>query len=102
MYSRNFVDKNVHIKADNILIEIEDQGILEAFVDAEMTSPSPRKVVDGKPIYATRQYGIKRGCLLYLHGLFDKSYGLRTWPPLGEYPSEYQVDRIDAHSLISA
>jgi hypothetical protein len=55
MSSRNSVDKNVDIKADNILIEIEDQGILEAFVDAEMSSPSPRKVVDEKPIYETRQ-----------------------------------------------
>ncbi|KAI4613317.1 uncharacterized protein J4E87_009964 [Alternaria ethzedia] len=48
------------IKADNILIEIEDQDILKAFVDAELTLPSPRKVVEGKPIYATRQFGIPK------------------------------------------
>jgi nucleolar complex protein 3 len=42
------------------LIEIEDQDILKAFVDAEMTTPSARKVVDGKPIYATRQFGLPR------------------------------------------
>jgi hypothetical protein len=56
MSSCNTADENADIKADNILIEIEDQGILKAFVDAEMKSPSPRKVVDGKPIYATRQF----------------------------------------------
>ncbi|KAH7085434.1 kinase domain-containing protein [Paraphoma chrysanthemicola] len=48
------------IKADNVLIEIEDQDILKAFVDAEMTSPSPRKTVDDKPIYATRQFGLPK------------------------------------------
>ncbi|KAF1919640.1 kinase domain-containing protein [Ampelomyces quisqualis] len=48
------------IKADNFLIEIEDQDILKAFVDAEMTSPSPRKTVNGKPIYATRHFGLPK------------------------------------------
>ena len=33
---------------------------MKAFVDAEMTSPSPRKVVGGKPIYATRQFGLPK------------------------------------------
>ncbi|OSS52496.1 hypothetical protein B5807_02454 [Epicoccum nigrum] len=35
---------NKDIKADNILIEIEDQGISKAFVDVEMTSHSTRKL----------------------------------------------------------
>ena len=33
---------------------------MKAFVDAEMTTPSPRKVVDGKPIDATRQFGLPK------------------------------------------
>jgi hypothetical protein len=33
---------------------------LKAFVDAEMTSPSPRKIVDGKPLHATRQFGLPK------------------------------------------
>lgn len=82
MYSRSFVDKNVDIKADNILIEIEDQGILEAFVDAEMTSPSPRQVVDGKPIYATRQFGL------------PKEYGHVV---LGDFGSAVRGDKPQIH-----
>jgi hypothetical protein len=42
--SLNTVDRTVDIKADNILIEIEDQGISKAFVDVEMTSHSTRKL----------------------------------------------------------
>ncbi|KAI4704940.1 hypothetical protein J4E89_009525 [Alternaria sp. Ai002NY15] len=76
--------KIVHtdIKADNILIEIEDQGIMEAFVDAEMTSPSPRKVVDGKPIYATRQFGL------------PKEYGRVV---LGDFGSAVRGDKPQIH-----
>ncbi|KAF2819465.1 kinase domain-containing protein [Ophiobolus disseminans] len=48
------------IKADNIMIEIEDQGILDAFVDAELSSPSPRKIVDGQTIYASRKFDLPR------------------------------------------
>lgn len=82
MSSRNSVDKNVDIKADNILIEIEDQDILEAFVDAEMTSPSPRKVVDGKPIYATHQFGL------------PKEYGRAV---LGDFGSAVRGDKPQIH-----
>ncbi|KAF2027039.1 kinase domain-containing protein [Setomelanomma holmii] len=71
------------IKADNILIEIEDQGILKAFVDAEMTSPSPRKVVDGKPIYATRQFGL------------PKEYGRVV---LGDFGSAVRGDKPQIHN----
>jgi serine/threonine protein kinase len=82
MSSRNSVDKNVDIKADNILIEIEDQGILKAFVDAEMSSPSPRKVVDGKPIYETRQFGL------------PKEYGRVV---LGDFGSAVRGDKPQIH-----
>ncbi|CAN9470182.1 unnamed protein product [Alternaria alternata] len=70
------------IKADNILIEIEDQDILKAFVDAEMTTPSPRKVVDGKPIYATRQFGL------------PKEYGRVV---LGDFGSAVRGDKPQIH-----
>lgn len=60
MFCRSSVDKNVDIKADNILIEIEYQGILKTFVDAEMASPSPREVVNGKPIHATHHFELPK------------------------------------------
>lgn len=82
MSCHNFVDKNIDIKADHILIEIEDQDILKAFVDAEMTSPSPRKVVDGKPIYATRQFGL------------SKEYGRVV---LGDFGSAVRGDKPQIH-----
>jgi len=80
--SRHPVNKDTDIKADNILIEIEDQSILEAFVDAEMTSPSPRKVVYGKPIYATRQFGL------------PKEYGRVV---LGDFGSAVRGDKTQIH-----
>lgn len=82
MSSCNSAEKNADIKADNILIEIEDQGILKAFVDAEMKSPSPRKVVDGKPIYATRQFGL------------PKEYGRVV---LGDFGSAVRGDKPQIH-----
>lgn len=42
------------------MIKIADQDILSAFVDSEMSSPSPRKIVDGKPIFATREFGLPK------------------------------------------
>lgn len=49
--------KLVHtdIKSDNILQEIEDTSILDKFTQAEMEHPSPRKFIDGNPIYASRR-----------------------------------------------
>ncbi|KAF5868518.1 putative protein kinase domain-containing protein [Botrytis fragariae] len=49
--------KLVHtdIKADNILSQIEDESILDAFTAAEMERPSPRTLVNGVTIYASRQ-----------------------------------------------
>lgn len=46
------------IKADNILHAIVDKGILEVFVNEEMESPSPRKFVDGTPVYMSRRFGL--------------------------------------------
>lgn len=52
--------KLVHtdIKSDNILQEIEDKSILESFTQAELKSPSPRKIVNGLPIYASRRFDL--------------------------------------------
>lgn len=86
MFARHYVDKNVDIKADNILIEIEDQDILKAFVDAEMTSPSPRKVVDGMLVYVTRQSGLL------------KEYGC-VFP--GDFGSAVRGDKLQIHGAQS-
>ncbi|KKZ59856.1 hypothetical protein EMCG_05318 [[Emmonsia] crescens] len=49
--------KLVHtdIKGDNILQEIADETILESFTKAELESPSPRKFINGIPVYASRR-----------------------------------------------
>ncbi|KAF7888991.1 hypothetical protein EAF00_009291 [Botryotinia globosa] len=49
-----------HIKADNILSEIVDESILEAFTEAEMNSPSPRKVINGVTVYASQRFDVPR------------------------------------------
>lgn len=46
------------IKSDNILQDIADKRILDAFVNAEMAVPSVRKVVNGHTIYRSRQFGL--------------------------------------------
>ncbi len=46
----------IDIKADNILQEIEDPSILDAFTKAEMEQPSPRKLVNSMPVYASRRF----------------------------------------------
>lgn len=48
------------IKGDNILQEIEDKSILENFAKAEMDNPSPRKFVNGAPVYASRRLELPR------------------------------------------
>ncbi|TGO22271.1 hypothetical protein BPAE_0175g00150 [Botrytis paeoniae] len=48
------------IRADNILSEIEDKTILDAFTEAEMKDPSPRKVIDGVTVYASRRFNVPR------------------------------------------
>ncbi|KAG4439992.1 hypothetical protein IFR05_004506 [Cadophora sp. M221] len=51
---------DLDIKPDNILSQIADTSILDAFVAAEMKHPSARKSVKGVTVYATRQLGIPR------------------------------------------
>jgi serine/threonine protein kinase len=48
------------IKSDNILQEIEDKSILESFTQAELESPSPRKIVNGLPVYASRCFDLPK------------------------------------------
>ncbi|KAK4154729.1 kinase-like domain-containing protein [Chaetomidium leptoderma] len=50
--------KLVHtdIKADNILNELVDEGVLEAFTKAELETPSPRKFVGGQTVYRSRRF----------------------------------------------
>ncbi|KAK4146125.1 kinase domain-containing protein [Dichotomopilus funicola] len=48
----------VNIKADNILHAIADPEILANFVKEEMEAPSPRKVVNGAPVYLSRRLGL--------------------------------------------
>ncbi|RAH71116.1 kinase domain protein [Aspergillus aculeatinus CBS 121060] len=54
--------KLVHtdIKSDNILQEIEDKSILQSFTQAELTNPSPRKIVNGLPVYASRRFDLPK------------------------------------------
>ncbi|KAK2811370.1 hypothetical protein FQN50_002247 [Emmonsiellopsis sp. PD_5] len=54
--------KLVHtdIKGDNILQEIEDEAILEDFTKDEMENPSPRKFINGIPVYASRRFGLPK------------------------------------------
>ncbi|KAK3324416.1 kinase-like domain-containing protein [Cercophora scortea] len=54
--------KIVHtdIKADNILQEIVDNRLLDEFTQAELQMPSPRKFVNGAPVYMSRRFGIPR------------------------------------------
>lgn len=44
------------IKADNIMLELVDESVLEAFTQSEMDDPSPRKTVDGSPIYLSQKF----------------------------------------------
>lgn len=46
------------IKGDNILQELVDQSVLEAFTKAELETPSPRKFVDGATVYASRRFDL--------------------------------------------
>ncbi|KAF7173419.1 hypothetical protein CNMCM5623_005636 [Aspergillus felis] len=54
--------KLVHtdIKGDNILQEIEDRAILDRFTRAELENPSPRKFVNGMPVYASRRFELPK------------------------------------------
>ncbi len=48
------------IKADNILQEIVDEDILKEFTKAELETPSPRKLVNGVPVYMSRQFQLPK------------------------------------------
>ncbi|KAI9368649.1 kinase-like domain-containing protein [Aspergillus egyptiacus] len=54
--------KLVHtdIKSDNILQAIEDKSILDSLAQAEMKNPSPRKIVNGLPVYASRRFDLPK------------------------------------------
>ncbi|KAJ6114575.1 CMGC/SRPK protein kinase [Penicillium sp. IBT 16267x] len=57
------------IKGDNIFQELDDSAvqIVSQFVQEEMDNPSPRKFVDGKPIYVSRMFdppSVLGNCLL--------------------------------------
>lgn len=43
------------IKADNIMFGIDDDSVFTAFEEQELLDPSPRKVVDGRAIYLSRE-----------------------------------------------
>ncbi|KAM3540022.1 hypothetical protein ARSEF1564_007048 [Beauveria bassiana] len=54
--------KLVHtdIKADNIHSELVDKQLFEAFTQAELVTPTPRKYINGFPIYLSRKFGLPR------------------------------------------
>lgn len=43
------------IKADNIMFSIDDSSVFTAFEEQELQNPSPRKSVDGRTIYLSRE-----------------------------------------------
>ncbi|KAJ5718676.1 protein kinase [Penicillium malachiteum] len=48
------------VHTGNIMLGVEDESILVDFEEAEISKPSPRKVVDGRVIYASRDLGIPK------------------------------------------
>lgn len=54
--ANSFSNDPIDIKGGNILMEIADDHILAAFVQAELEDPSPRKIVNGTTIYASRTF----------------------------------------------
>ena len=54
------------IKADNIHSELNDKQLFEDFTRAELDTPTPRKCVDGFPVYLSRKFGLARqsGCVV--------------------------------------
>ncbi|KAI9147615.1 serine threonine protein kinase, CMGC group [Paramyrothecium foliicola] len=43
------------IKADNIMLGIDDDSVFQAFEEQELQNPSPRKVIDWREIYQSRE-----------------------------------------------
>jgi hypothetical protein len=60
---------NKDIKAEKILIEIDDQDSLDSFVNAELESPSPRKIVDGTVPKVTQSRYLLSVTFLYVFTL---------------------------------
>jgi serine/threonine protein kinase len=87
-------NKSVDIKADNILIEIEDKGILDAFVDAELNSPSSRKVVNDTPVYATRQFGLPKAYGKVVLGDFGSAVRGTTQQVHDAQPDVYRCPEV--------
>ncbi|KAJ5359679.1 uncharacterized protein N7496_012092 [Penicillium cataractarum] len=61
LYSRHHIGINLilppkDIKPDNIMQELNDNSVLDKFVQAELDKPSPRKVVDRQTIYLSRLF----------------------------------------------
>ena len=54
----------IDIKGDNVLHNIKDETLLTDFVAAEMKDPSPRKIIDGIPVYVSRRFGYPK-----VHGI---------------------------------
>ncbi|KAG7100671.1 Serine/threonine-protein kinase SRPK like [Verticillium longisporum] len=48
------------IKADNIMFGIEDDSVFTAFEEEELSDPCPRKTVDGRSIYVSRELQIPK------------------------------------------
>lgn len=43
------------IKADNIMLGIADNSVFSDFESQELQTPSPRKVLDGRFVYMSRE-----------------------------------------------
>ncbi|KAJ4253304.1 hypothetical protein NW762_010459 [Fusarium torreyae] len=48
-------NRRIDIKADNIMFGIEDDTVFSAFEEHEQFEPSPRKQIDGRTIYVSRE-----------------------------------------------
>ena len=78
---------SIDIKGDNVLHSISDETLLTDFVAAEMKDPSPRKIVDGIPVYASRRFGYPKA-----HGIAVLSdFGSAV---MGEEKRNHMPDRI--------
>ncbi len=61
----------IDISAFNILLGINDRSIIQKFIKAEQEQPSPRKVVNGYTVYASRAFDSPSGGSIGLPLLSD-------------------------------
>jgi serine/threonine protein kinase len=47
--------RGLDIKGDNIMFGIDDDSVFTAFEEQELLHPSPRKLMDGRAIYPSRE-----------------------------------------------